>query len=61
VRNDCTVGKLSERNESDDEEVIRRRSRSCADEPHSVLPMYSRVLVPLGNERVNASRATDIT
>jgi len=29
MRNDCTVGKLSERNEADDEEVIRRRNRSC--------------------------------
>jgi len=26
VRNDCTVGKLSERNEADNEEVIRRWS-----------------------------------
>jgi len=29
MRNDCTVGKLSERNEADDEEVIRRCNRSC--------------------------------
>jgi hypothetical protein len=29
VRNDCTVGKLSERNEAGDEEAIRRRNRSC--------------------------------
>jgi len=29
VRNDCTVGKLSERNEADDEEAIRRRNQSC--------------------------------
>ena len=29
MRNDCTVGKLSERNEADDEEAIHRRNRSC--------------------------------
>ena len=29
MRNDCTVGKLSERNEADDEEAICRRNRSC--------------------------------
>ena len=34
MRKDCTVGKLSERNEAgneaDGEEAVRRRSRSCA-------------------------------
>ena len=29
MRNDCTVGKLSERNEAGDEEAICRRNRSC--------------------------------
>ena len=29
MRNDCTVVKLSERNEADDEEAIRGRNRSC--------------------------------
>ena len=29
MRNDYTVGKLSERNEADDEEAIRRRNQSC--------------------------------
>ena len=30
MRNDCTVGKLSECNEAGNEEAIRRRNRSCA-------------------------------
>ena len=30
MRNDCTVVRLSERNEADDEEAIRRRNQSCA-------------------------------
>ena len=34
MRKDCTVGKLSERNEAgneaDGEEAVRRRNRSCA-------------------------------
>ena len=29
MRNDCTVVKLSEHNEADDEEAICRRNRSC--------------------------------
>jgi len=29
VRNDCTVGKLSECNEAGDEEAICRHNRSC--------------------------------
>jgi len=29
MRNDCTVGKLSEHNEAGDEEAIRRRNQSC--------------------------------
>ena len=29
MRNDCTVGKLSERNKAGDEEVIHRRNWSC--------------------------------
>jgi hypothetical protein len=46
VRNDCTVVKLSERNEADDEEV-RRRNQSCVSgvgvaQPRSELYVQSR-------------------
>jgi len=47
VRNDCTVVKLSECNEADDEEAIRRRNRSCTGgvgvaQPRSELYVQSR-------------------
>ena len=38
MRNDCTVGKLSERNEAGDEEAIRRRNRSCISRVGVVCP-----------------------
>jgi hypothetical protein len=53
VRNDCTVGKLSERNEAGDEEAIHRRNRSCMSgvgvaQPWSELYVQSRTwTVPL--------------
>jgi len=51
VRNDCTVVGLSERNEADDEDAIRRRNRSCAATvavacPESELEMGSPLTVP---------------
>ena len=47
MRKDCTVGKLSERNEADDEEVICRRNWSCMNgvrvaQPQSELGVQSR-------------------
>jgi len=47
VRNDCTVVELSEHNEADDEEAIRRRNRSYASgvgvaQPRSELYVRSR-------------------
>jgi hypothetical protein len=48
VRNDCTVGKLSERNEAGDEEAIRRCNRSCVSGVRDELEMGSPLtLTPL--------------
>ena len=63
MRNDCTVGKLSERNEAGDEEVICRRNWSCVSgvgvaQPQSELyvrsrkwtvPLQELKLIQLGN------------
>jgi len=52
VRNDCTVVMLSERNEADDEEAIRRRNRSCVSgvgvaQPRSESELSRKSVVPL--------------
>ena len=53
MRNNCTIGKLSERNKAGDEEAIHRRNRSCMSgvgvaQPWSELYVQSRTwTVPL--------------
>ena len=52
MRNDCTVVMLSERNEADDEEAIRRRNRSCVSgvgvaQPRSESELSRKWVVPL--------------
>jgi casein kinase I family protein HRR25 len=48
-------------NEKPDYAYLCKIFRNLVDEPHSALPIYSRILAPLGNACVNASRDADIT
>jgi hypothetical protein len=62
MRNDCTVGKLSERNEAGDEEAICRRNRSCVSGvgvvcPESELEMDG----PLTNDITFDTHNNDLT